>query len=90
MYIGKDFKGADIYYSDIKNALVQILIFFGLLFFVLAYLSSYDKKAINALYELAKQLPSICLPHQDGGIPPSAFTNATTSKLAGLFSTLSI
>ena len=26
-----------------------------------------------------------CLPHQDGGIPQSAFPNCTTSKLTGLF-----
>ena len=30
----------------------------------------------------------ICLPHQDGGISPSAFFDGTTSKLAGLFSAL--
>ena len=34
------------------------------------------------------ELPAICLPRQDGGIPLSAFSNGTTSKLAGLFSTL--
>ena len=27
-YISKDFRGTDIHHSDIKNALVQILIFF--------------------------------------------------------------
>ena len=37
-----------------------------------------------------KELPVICLPHQDEEIPPSAFPNSTTSKLAGLFSTLSL
>ena len=31
-----------------------------------AYLSSYHEKAINTLYELAKELPAICLPHKDG------------------------
>ena len=58
--------------------------------YLIAYLSSYHEKAINALYELAKELPAICLPHQDGGIPLSAFPNGTASKLAGLFSTLSL
>ena len=57
---------------------------------LVAYLSSYHEKAINALYELACELPAICLPHQDGEIPLSAFPNGTTSKLAGLFSTLSL
>ena len=60
-----------------------------IIFYLVAYLSSYHKKAINALYQLALELPAICLPHQDGGILPSAFPNAT-SKLAGLFSTLSL
>ena len=46
-----------------------------------AYLSSYHEKAINALYELAYELAAICLLHQDGGIPLSAFPNGTTSKL---------
>ena len=59
------------------------------LYFV-AYLSSYHEKAINALYELAEVLPAICLPHQDGGIPLSAFPNGITSKLVCLFSTLSL
>ena len=40
--------------------------------------------------ELAQELPAISQPHQDGGIPLSAFPNVTTSKLAGLFSTLSL
>ena len=58
---------------------------------LVAYLSSYHEKAINALYELAKEnLPAICLSHQDEGIPLSAFPNGTTSKLAGLFSLLSL
>ena len=35
------------------------------------------------------RLPAICLPHQDGKIPLSAFPNGTTSKLANLFPTLS-
>ena len=39
--------------------------------------------------ELAYELPAICLPHHDGGIPLSAFPNGTTSELSGLFSTLS-
>ena len=40
--------------------------------------------------ELAPESPAICLPHQDGGILLSTFANVTTSKLAGLFSTLSL
>ena len=32
--------------------------------------------------------PTICLPHEDGGILPSALPKDTTNKLAGLFSTL--
>ena len=55
---------------------------------LVAYLSSYHEKAIKALYELAYELPVICPPRQDGGIPLSALPNGTTSKLAGLFSTL--
>ena len=51
--------------------------------YLVANSSSYHEKAINALYELAEKLPVICLPHQDGGIPLSAFPNGTTSKLAG-------
>ena len=43
------------------------------------------KKILNA-----KELLAICLPHQDGGIPLSTSPNDTTSKLAGLFSTLSL
>ena len=50
--------------------------------YLVAYLSSYHEKAINALYELAEELPAICPPHQDGGIPLSAFPNGTTSELA--------
>ena len=38
---------------------IQVIVFF----FLAAYLSSYHDKAINALYELAKELPAICLPH---------------------------
>ena len=34
--------------------------------------------------------PTICLPHKDGGIQLSALPKDTTSKLAGLFSTLSL
>ena len=55
---------------------------------LVAYLSSYHEEAIKALYELAYELPAICLPHQDEGVPLRAFPNGTTSKLAGLFSTL--
>ena len=35
-----------------------------------------------------KELSAVCLPQQDGEIPRSVFPNGTTSKLAGLFSTL--
>ena len=56
--------------------------------FYFCYLSSYHEKAINALYELAQELPAICLPHQHGVIPLSACPTDTTSKLAGLFFTL--
>ena len=35
-------------------------------------------------------VPTTCLPHKDGGIPLSALPKHTTSKLAGLFSTLSL
>ena len=31
-----------------------------------------------------------CLPHKDGGIPLNVLPKDTTSKLAGLFSTLSL
>ena len=34
--------------------------------------------------------PTTCLPHEDGGIPLSALPKDTTSKLAGLFPTLSL
>ena len=34
--------------------------------------------------------PSLVLPHKDGGIQLSGFPKNTTSKLAGLFSTLSL
>ena len=47
------------------------------------------RESDEALYELAEELPAICLPHVDVGIPLSAFPNGTTSKLAG-FPTLSL
>ena len=34
--------------------------------------------------------PTTCLPHKDGGIPLSVLPKYTTSKLSGLFSTLSL
>ena len=37
-----------------------------IIIFLVTHLSSYHEKAINALYELAKELPAICLPHRDG------------------------
>ena len=55
----------------------------------ISYLSSCHEKAIKALKRARLGVAAICLPHQDGGIPLSAFPNGTTSKLAGLFSTLS-
>ena len=68
-----------------KVTVTQLFIYF----IFVAHLSSYHEKAINALYELAYELPAICLPHQDGGIPLRAFPNGTTSELAGLLSTFS-
>ena len=35
--------------------------------YLVAYLSSYHERAINALYELAEELPGICLPHNKMG-----------------------
>ena len=40
--------------------------------------------------ELGEELPAICLPLQDGVTPLSDSSNGTKSKLAGLFSTLSL
>ena len=37
----------------------------------------------------AKCKYATCLPHKDGGVPLSVLSKDTTSKLAGLFSTLS-
>ena len=39
-------------------------------------------------YNPVKYGRAICLPHKGGGIPLSALPKDTTSKLAGLFSTL--
>ena len=55
---------------------------------LVAYLSFYHEKTINALYELAQELPAICLPNKVREIPLSAFPNGTTSKLAGMFFTM--
>ena len=71
---------------QVSRRLIHKVVF---LYFV-AYLSPYHEKAISAVYALAYELPAICLPHQDGVIPLSAFPNGTTSKLAGLSSTLSL
>ena len=46
-----------------------------------------DQSAVTRSH---RELPAICLPHQDEGIPLSAFPDRTTSKLADLFSTLSL
>ena len=45
------------------------------------------KKRSKRYDELAKELPAMCQPLQDGGIPLRAFPNDSTSKLAALFST---
>ena len=76
--------------SQIPKIELQLFQSTGFFCIFVAYLSSHHEKAINALYELAQELPAICLPHQNGGIPLSAFPNGTTSKLAGFFSTLSL
>ena len=34
--------------------------------------------------ELASELPAICLPHQHGGIPLSAFSNKVVNLQAGV------
>ena len=47
-----------------------------------------DPSALRARLRVASHLSTV--PHQDGGIPQSAFPNGTISKLAGLFSTLSL
>ena len=60
----------------------------GKLYFVAYYLLS--RESDQGLYELADEFPATCLPYQSRGIPLSAFPNGTTSKLAGLFSTLSL
>ena len=49
-----------------QNAIIIEVFAMKRLYF--AYLSFYHEKAINALCELAEELPVICLPHQDGGI----------------------
>ena len=41
-------------------------------------------------YNPVKYERATCLPHKGGGIPLSALPKDTTSKLAGLFSTLSL
>ena len=42
-----------------------------------------SRESDGAPYELALELPTICLPHLDGGIPFGAFLNGTTSEVAG-------
>ena len=69
---------------------IEYITFFVFFLHVVAYLSSYHEKAINALHELAKELPANCLSHQDGVIPLSVFPNGTTSKLASLIFTLTL
>ena len=49
-----------------------------------------SRKRPKRYNELAKELPAIYLPHQEWEIPLSAFPNGKTSKLVGLFSTLSL
>ena len=58
--------------------------------YLVAFLSSFHWKRSKRCNELAYELKAICLQHQDGGIPLSAFSNDTTSELDGLFSTLSL
>ena len=84
-YFGRDLKNS-FTASKIRLAFVSNM---RLYFYLVAYLSSYHEKAINALYELALELPAICLPHQNAGILVSGFPNGT-SKLAGLFFALSL
>ena len=66
------------------------MLFIFVLFFVylVADLFSQHEKVITAVHKLAYELPAICLPHQDGGIPSSAFPNGTKIKLADLFFTV--
>ena len=49
---------------------------------------SITRKRSMRCNELAYELPAVRAPHQDGGIPLSAFPNGKTSKLVGLFSTV--
>ena len=49
--------------------------------YLVAYLSSYHVKAINALYKLAEELPAICQQHQDGGMPLVHFQTAQQINL---------
>ena len=52
--------------------------------FLVAYVSSNHATAITELYELVSELPSICLPHQDGVTPISIFPNGTINKTCRL------
>ena len=59
------------YHVNVSHIMLTFLIstfsFSGCAFFLylVAYLSSYHEKALNALYELAEELPATCLPHHD-------------------------
>ena len=59
-------KSASSFIVSLGKALEEVSSSFGdrqiFLLFLLAYLSSYHEKAINALFELAQELPAICLP----------------------------
>ena len=67
------------------NFLQNIAVFLNLVKIILL-LRENGQSAITSTLEL----PATCRPHQDERIPLSALPNGTTSKLAGLFSTLSL
>ena len=52
---------------------------------LVAYLSFHDKKVTKRCNEFTKELPAICLPHQDGGIPLSALPTAQQVNLPAHF-----
>ena len=68
----------------VSNFFVSLWIFFVYFCIFILLSRENDQCAIRARLEVASHLS----PHQDWGISLSAFPNGTTSKLAGLFSTL--
>ena len=58
--------------------------------YLVAYFILLSRKSDQCAVRARLGVANICLPHQDGVIPVYAFPNGTTSKLAGLFSTLSL